>query len=167
MWVDVFVLLPFGLGPYYLFYNYRLFGILWQIPLAFLLSAYTIYFHGRCGQTIGKMVSKVKVVNLKGENISWKQAFLRSSVEVGFAIPISIIMTMILIRLPDNEFTSLTFTEYAQNIKELKSAYTHRLENLNESWICSEFIVLLFNKKKRAIHDFIAGTVVVHKDSIP
>lgn len=32
-------------------------------------------------------------------------------------------------------------------------------------WIWSEFIVILTNKKRRAIHDFIAGTVVAHKPS--
>lgn len=29
------------------------------------------------------------------------------------------------------------------------------------AWLFSELIVLLFNEKKRAIHDFIAGTVVI------
>ncbi len=28
-------------------------------------------------------------------------------------------------------------------------------------WIYSEFIVLLTNKRKRAIHDYIAGTIIV------
>ena len=28
-------------------------------------------------------------------------------------------------------------------------------------WICSELVVLLLNEKKRAIHDYLAGTVVV------
>jgi uncharacterized RDD family membrane protein YckC len=33
-------------------------------------------------------------------------------------------------------------------------------------WYWSEFIVLLTNRRKRAIHDFIAGTVVVKDDYI-
>jgi uncharacterized RDD family membrane protein YckC len=32
-------------------------------------------------------------------------------------------------------------------------------------WIWSEIIVLLFNRRKRALHDFIAGTVVIHTSS--
>ena len=30
-------------------------------------------------------------------------------------------------------------------------------------WIWSEFIVMLTNKRKRAIHDFIAGALVIRK----
>jgi uncharacterized RDD family membrane protein YckC len=29
------------------------------------------------------------------------------------------------------------------------------------AWLASEFIVLLLNRRRRALHDFIAGTVVV------
>ena len=32
---------------------------------------------------------------------------------------------------------------------------------LTNIWIYSEFIVLLTNKRKRAIHDYIAGTVII------
>jgi uncharacterized RDD family membrane protein YckC len=33
-------------------------------------------------------------------------------------------------------------------------------------WIFSEFVVLLTNKKRRALHDFMAGTVVIRKESL-
>ena len=32
---------------------------------------------------------------------------------------------------------------------------------LQQAWMWSELLVLLFNKKRRALHDFIAGTVVI------
>ena len=32
---------------------------------------------------------------------------------------------------------------------------------LSYAWMLSEVVTMLFNEKKRAIHDFIAGTVVV------
>jgi uncharacterized RDD family membrane protein YckC len=31
----------------------------------------------------------------------------------------------------------------------------------NSLWIYSEFIVLLTNEKRRALHDFMAGTIVI------
>ncbi|MFH3639525.1 RDD family protein, partial [Acinetobacter baumannii] len=37
------------------------------------------------------------------------------------------------------------------------------VNSASELWTWSEFIVLLFNKRKRAIHDFIAGTIVIKK----
>ncbi|MNR36189.1 hypothetical protein D3C85_1540850 [compost metagenome] len=30
-------------------------------------------------------------------------------------------------------------------------------------WIWGEFITMLLNKRRRAVHDYMAGTVVVHK----
>jgi hypothetical protein len=35
------------------------------------------------------------------------------------------------------------------------------------AWLWSDALFVLFNAKRRAIHDFIAGTVVVHSDSLP
>ena len=32
---------------------------------------------------------------------------------------------------------------------------------LSNIWVYSEFIVLLTNKRKRALHDFIANTVII------
>ena len=34
---------------------------------------------------------------------------------------------------------------------------------LTHVWIRSEFITMLFNKKRRAIHDFMAGTIVIQQ----
>jgi uncharacterized RDD family membrane protein YckC len=50
--------------------------------LPILGTAYSIYFHGRWGQTIGKMVMRIQVVLLDGSPITWKAAFLRHSVDV-------------------------------------------------------------------------------------
>ena len=30
-------------------------------------------------------------------------------------------------------------------------------------WVWSEFITILFNKRKKALHDYLAGTVVIRK----
>jgi len=38
------------------------------------------------------------------------------------------------------------------------------LNILQNIWIWSEFVVLLTNAKRRAIHDYLAGTVVILKD---
>jgi uncharacterized RDD family membrane protein YckC len=39
--------------------------------------AYYTYFHGHTGQTIGKMLCGLKVVNIQGEVIGYRRAFLR------------------------------------------------------------------------------------------
>lgn len=46
---------------------------------------YWIYCHGRFDQTIGKSVMGIRAARLTGERIGWREAWLRSSVEVCFA----------------------------------------------------------------------------------
>jgi uncharacterized RDD family membrane protein YckC len=46
-------------------------------------------------------------------------------------------------------------------IGELSPIWHKLLDWLHQIWIWSEFAVLLTNKRKRALHDFIAGTVVI------
>ena len=36
------------------------------------------------------------------------------------------------------------------------------MDYLLNIWVLSELVVLLLNKKRRTLHDFIAGTVVLH-----
>src|SRR5262245_32780951 len=50
------------------------------LPCTLLHAGYEIYFHGRWGQSLGKMRFGIKVVSLDGTPISWRQAFLRFSV---------------------------------------------------------------------------------------
>ena len=41
---------------------------------------YPVYFHARWGQTLGKMLARIRVVQLDGRPISLRHALLRSSV---------------------------------------------------------------------------------------
>ena len=52
------------LGPLYLFNS-------------IITIVYYTYFHGNTGQTPGKMMCKIKVVNLKGERLGYPRSFLR------------------------------------------------------------------------------------------
>ena len=51
--------------------------MLTYIAMTFMKIAYYTYFHGRTGQTVGKMVCGIKVVNIHKEIISYRRAFLR------------------------------------------------------------------------------------------
>ena len=55
---------------------FQLFGPLYLFNSILTIVYYT-YFHGNTGQTPGKMVCKIKVVNLKGERLGYPRSFLR------------------------------------------------------------------------------------------
>jgi len=57
-------------------------------------------------------------------------------------------------------YNDLDWLQKSQYLSGISGA-TYIITVLSNIWIWSEVIVLLFNKRKRAIHDFIAGTVIV------
>lgn len=69
------------------------------------------------------------------------------------------------LEMTDAEYFSMGWQERTlYMIKQTPSWYN--VANLAMNiWIWSEFIIMLTNKKRRALHDFIAGTVVIHKEA--
>ena len=113
------------------------------------LHAYTIFFHYRYGATLGKMATDIKVTLPDGSPIGFKEAFLRSYVDLCFSI-----VAM---------FAELSAKGNADAELLQWSGWHGTVAIIGGIWFWSEVVVLLLNERKRAIHDFIAGTVVVHK----
>lgn len=116
------------------------------LPIALLYPVlYTILFHGFAGQTIGKMIIGIKIFD-KSEKVknSFGQAVLRDIVPLGGMLVFYLIS---IFGLTSNS-SVLTFS-------------TLFLLYIIVIWSLLEIITLLFNKKHRALHDIIAGTVVL------
>jgi len=116
---------------------------------------YTVVMHARYGQTVGKMVTRVRVVDFRTEGkISWRQALLREGiptlVSLGF-----IGYEVYAILVGKDSLDPLSAGETVpQNL-------TWLISGLPALWFLAEVLTMLTNKKRRALHDFIAGTVVV------
>ena len=82
IWIDFFVLLPFGLLNLWGQSVSKPVAMALVLPTAAFFSAYHIYCHGKFGQTIGKRVMGIRVVRLNGESIGWREAWMRSLVDV-------------------------------------------------------------------------------------
>ena len=137
------------------------FAVLGAIPIAILYLFYYIYFHARWGQTIGKMIFHIKIVLLDGSAITLRESFLRCCVELAFSILTSVIWTMVILSISKTTFESLPLFEGFKLVNDSMPTWGAWTNNLYTIWALIAFIVLLFNKKKRAIQDFIAGTVVI------
>ena len=68
-----------------------------------------------------------------------------------------------LLNMSDTEFMTLGLVDRTNKIMELAPIWYKPMYWANNIWIWSEFIVLLLNKRKRALHDYVAGTVVIQK----
>jgi len=104
---------------------------------------YIIYFNGRYGGTVGKLKCNLRILDHKTEQpITFKQAFLRDSIPVALALAFFVIY-----------LSEPTEEKDARLILVLSGIYM--------LWFLAEILTMLTNSKRRALHDFIAGTVVV------
>lgn len=67
--------------------------------------------------------------------------------------------------LDGQKYHSLAFMERTKRMIELAPSWYRPLQWVQNAWVWGELIVLLTNRKRRALHDFIAGTVVVYASS--
>ncbi len=121
---------------------------------------YPVYFLSRWGQTIGKMVAGVKVTRLDGSPIAPKHAWLRSSVDIGLNLIYLIAVSYVLATWTGPEWSSMNWSERGAELEKRSFVFITSYW-ASQAWLWSELVVLLLNKKRRALHDFIAGTLVV------
>jgi uncharacterized RDD family membrane protein YckC len=153
-WIDSLVFLPLIVIDHFIWEGHA------QLPIVVVASWYVLYFssyyiysilmHGKYGQTLGKMAMRVKVLDLSEKKLTMPQAIKRDIVPL-FLVIISIVMNMpkilsgVNIYDPTVDFDlSFYITTYAEM-----------------TWFLAEIITMLFNDKRRALHDLIAGSVVV------
>ena len=119
----------------------------WLLVSYLAFSIYVVLMHARYGQTVGKMLTGVTVLSYSGQvPISFRQAVIRESpyivlLLIGWATVSADLLTSGGLNIPLWVANSLSFAAFI--------------------WFALEIITMLFNDKRRALHDYIAGTVVV------
>jgi len=121
---------------------------------------YTVILHWRYGQTLGKMVAGIKVTRLDGSPIQLREALWRSSIEMVLSVMIIITGVYVLMTW-SGPWSDLPYVKRMQLYSD-RNPIMPWYDYLGQAWMWSELIVLLMNKKRRALHDFIAGTVVLN-----
>lgn len=159
--VDTLVLLPV-MGVYW-----GLACLSWEaaiaaaVPHVFAHAGYNVYCHARWGQTVGKRMLGIRVLTLTGEPIRWRHALLRHSVDLAVAAASLAAWVSGLLALSEADFESAGLLAKMDLARDARSDWGHWPRTIGNVWIWSELVVLLLNEKKRAIHDYLAGTVVV------
>jgi uncharacterized RDD family membrane protein YckC len=121
---------------------------LWLLITNSSSYVYSVLMHGYYGQTLGKMACKIKVLDISERPITMMQAFLRDIVIIGINIISSAISLNLLITAGGIQSPKF------QNVQMV-------IGFASFAWFVAEILTMLTNKKRRAVHDFIAGTVVV------
>ena len=149
------------------------FGAIWMraqsTPLAvaslivtLLFAIYQLYFIAAKGQTLGKMFAEIKVTKLDGSPVGWRESFLRESVNLLFWFLITLSTLIALWRISPIEYASVSTAQQSLLITRHQPIPINFIAVLSQLWFWSELVVLLTNKQRRALHDFMAGTVVLN-----
>lgn len=160
-WIDIFVLLPLMVLDQWVGSASRGAALALVIPLACVYLAYTIYCHGRFGQTVGKRVMGIHLARTDGGRIGWREAWLRSSVDLFFSALGVVASFVALSTITDANYYGVDWTQRTRNLQSLEPSWLAWTDVAFQIWIWSEVVVMLFNRERRALHDFIAGTVVL------
>jgi len=124
---------------------------LWVLIYQVISLAYSIGFLYLFGQTPGKMATGVLILDNNDQKLTLNQAILRNIVPVIVA-PIFILLV-----------TSNLLAGQLANRGLGDARFLMWFFAIAVAWGVLEFITMLFNSKRRAIHDWIAGTVVVRQ----
>jgi len=160
--LDVIIMLPLSALVLWANGHCRLFMAYYLIPETFLGLFYSVYLVRRYGGTPGKLIVGIRIRKLDGEPVGYREAFLRYLPEAILYFLLSISLLFPLFHMSDAEYRSFAFLERFEHMIELAPFWYKPLHWVQVAWVWGELIVLLTNRKRRALHDFIAGTVVVH-----
>jgi uncharacterized RDD family membrane protein YckC len=152
-WIDGLIFAPLSLAYVYGFSQSQSVSIR---VLACVISSsaalvYSIWMHGKYGQTLGKMACKVIVLDVSEQPLSMRQAVLRDIFKVVVWF-IGLFVEIPRVIQGNSILTIKSLTPIEQVI--WYSSLT---------WFAIEVVTVLANRKRRALHDFIAGSVVVRR----
>jgi len=159
--IDFIVVTPLMVIGYYGSEYSRLFYLYWLLPGTVIGLWFSVYLVARYGGTPGKLLLKTKIVMADGSPITPKAAVIRHSVLFLLGLATSIAFCLGSLSMTDSQYFSMSFSERSQALPAVAPSWYAPAELLMQFWVWSEFVVMLFNKQRRAIHDYMAGTVVV------
>jgi uncharacterized RDD family membrane protein YckC len=167
LWLDVLFQAPLTVLVLWADSCSRLFSIWYCLPGLMIGLVYNVYLVKRFGGTPGKLVAGLRIAKVDGSKIGYREAFLRYLPEFVLGSLLTVALMLPTMAMTDAEYLSLGFMQRSLKIVSLAPSWYRPVQWLQNIWVWGEFLVLLTNKKRRAIHDFIAGTVVLIKDRDP
>ncbi len=160
--IDIIVFLPIFLALEYFSGASRFYKLYTLIPEQ-LISAYLYVFMAvSYGGSPGKLAMGLRIVKLDGTSATLKVALLRYAVPWCLAFLISAFTISAALGMSDETYRSLDYFARSDAMDAL-SPHITTVTVLLCLWYGASLITMFIDKKTRALHDFVAGTVVVRK----
>lgn len=122
---------------------------------AILYFTYSVVAHGLYGQTVGKWLCGVEVLDVSESKLSMRQALWRDGV------PIVLTFISFVVLFPELLERTPQAPKRIHDIGWMGRAFIWS----SGAWYLLELLTMLTNDKRRAVHDFIASSVVVRTET--
>jgi uncharacterized RDD family membrane protein YckC len=111
---------------------------------------------------------RIKIVKIDGSAVGYREAILRYLVLFALSTASSAALVLAFFRMPEADYVAYSdSTNKASFLLTYAPSWYQSLQIVILFWTCAELIALLRNNKRRTLHDFMAGTVVIEKPKTP
>jgi uncharacterized RDD family membrane protein YckC len=124
---------------------------------------YNMYLVRQYGGTPGKLIVGIRILKIDGSDVTWREAILREFVSFVLMIFMTILMSRAVAKADGEYFRDLEWMYRNKYLFSLEPVMYKIYFWASNIWFYSELVVLLLNKRRRALHDFMAGTVIVKR----
>ena len=137
---------------------------LMMLSITVAMHAYVVVCHATFGATVGKLVFGVRVTRRDGSPIGWGQSVLRSSVELAVMVPLLVADAMALLSVEVQAFFAADdfFTRSYLLAQHYPTWHASVMLSMHV-WMAAQVLFLVGRRRRRSLHDLIAGTVVVRR----
>ena len=162
--LDVAIFLPYGLAVQNFIYSNK-YALLGNFILTTIFGlVFWVYLVSRFGGSPGKLLMRIRIVKIDGGAVSYREAILRYSVLFAISTASSAALVLAFFRIPEVDYVAYSdSTNKAGFLQTYAPSWYQSLQIVILVWVCAELIALLSNDKRRTLHDFMAGTVVIEK----
>jgi uncharacterized RDD family membrane protein YckC len=160
-WLDFLILLPLIGLTVWLGGQSRMFQLYYFLPGVAIGLWFHVYLVKRFGGTPGKRLLGLSIRRLDGSPAGLREASIRHCVLFVLTTLNSVGLLLATLEMSDSEYLGLPFAARALRLVELAPSWHRSVTIAVNIWVWSEFVVMLCNRRRRGVHDFMAGTVVV------
>ena len=134
------------------------------VPLLLFEFWFFVYLVYRYGGTPGKLIVGIRITSTNGEPLTFKQAVLRHSPSLVLGVLGAISIALALSQVSDATYEGTSWLGRPRLIAVFAPHWTRYVSLLAQVWTWSELVVMLTNPERRALHDFLAGTIVIKRE---
>jgi uncharacterized RDD family membrane protein YckC len=161
--LDWVFMIPLGILLFALLFVTSRAYLYFALPNIAISLFYFVYLVKRFGGTPGKRIAGMRITMVDGSPVTTRAAVLRY---LPFFVPQALsLLFMIRATLdPIAGYESMNFIERMQSLQQETSGWNGILTGVTYAWWIATAITLAANRRRRAAHDFLAGTVVLRTD---